>query len=53
MQELLPVISEYINKWAANANSLHAYIYKVKTLTINEGSYEIETKKNLGESYRS
>ena len=47
MKELLPIISEYINKKrAANANSLHAYIYKVIThVTHNEGSYEIETKK--------
>jgi len=46
MKELFPVISEYINqKRAANANSLHAYVYdRVVDLIKNEGQYEIESK---------
>ena len=44
MKELLPVISEYINqKRAANANSLHAFVYnRVVDLIKNEGKYELE-----------
>ena len=47
MKELLPVISEYINqKRAANANSLHAYVYnRVVDLIKNEGKYELESIK--------
>jgi hypothetical protein len=46
INELFPVISEYINqKRAANANSLHAYVYdRVVDLIKNEGKYELETK---------
>ena len=46
MKELFPVISEYINqKRAANANSLHAYVYdRVVDLIKNEGKYELESK---------
>ena len=46
INELFPVISEYINqKRAANANSLHAYVYdRVVDLIKNEGKYELESK---------
>lgn len=46
MEELFPVLSEYINqKRAANANSLHAYVYdRVVDLITNEGKYEIESR---------
>ncbi len=46
MKELFPVISEYINqKRAANANSLHAYVYdRVVDKIKNEGKYQLETK---------
>ena len=47
INELFPVISEYINqKRAANANSLHAYVYnRVVDLIKNEGKYELESIK--------
>ncbi len=46
MKELFPVISEYINqKRAANADSLHAYVYaRVVDLIKNEGTYQLESK---------
>ncbi len=45
MKELFPVISEYFNqKCAANANSLHAYVYdRVVDLIKNEG-FTLESK---------
>ena len=43
INELFPVISEYINqKRAANANSLHAYVYeRVVDLITNEGQVRV------------
>jgi hypothetical protein len=45
-KELLPVISEFVaSKRRANANTLHAFLYRIiKILIESENSYEIESK---------